>query len=539
MDDDESDSAHTDECDVRPDCQGSNRAEEEEGEESEEADQDVVYIIDSATMREMKQFYERDSDIDICRRRLHESFNHRCTIAWWYKNAVELKRGHHRFNTPSYMTKLHAMFWKAMDYLTLFRFVGFFFVRDIHQWFKEHGQSDDDCELPFELIELGLSQQEQHGCFIQRRRAYTQRRELLFRCRKRWVVERYDVYIHDQGPVFRPLCNTTEETDAGANVSPVSPFFPLYGERKRIIEAKLFEGDANNFATHPEPFLQNKLLPDADIEDVPERLRFDSDNLADLLRSETTHRVNVGARNTERYISTTLNKKGRRAQEAEDEAKSAFQEFMDEDEETAGDTPYARRLETFDRPSLKSMLKPLPANTSLVRGPPPHVLIKPSELQHEYEDRVCNLMGVPHLYYNPYTHTSNKSSLTPSHLRFSGDRMADSVARVEKIFEDLFYELYKRTLGRLDYELFCSKDAEGVAIAKDIEARMKFEPPKKKKRKTSDEKDDTPKEQPPKAAEVKEDEEKKKGDEEEEKMDEDEVVEKKGSKEKEPEKKTH
>jgi hypothetical protein len=456
------------------------RAEQDKMEEKcgDTSEDEAVEVdpLDTPTMLDQKRFYDRDRDIQTCRnRKMAETSRNECSIGWWYKEEFELGRPA-RLNSPQYMKELNRMLWEGQDLLNLFKFVCFYYERDMDVWLRE---SSD--ELPFGLVSLGVKVGDLPGEFVLEKRASSFKSQLRFNCTNERMSERYDFYIYEEGCTFAPLVEKVEGCDRRSTIAPVSPFLSLYADKKDVVEAKVCMMDANFQATHPEPFLFSKVLPDAGLEEIPTEVSYALDDVDPARQSGNLRRMNVATVAAENYI-TRMNRKRRRYVDghsggASDRAMEEWEAFRDrEEEEDEKATLFEERLEVFGRISIKQTLKPLPSSMQISRGPPPTILVRPDELQRPYEDTVCNLMNFPHLFFKPHTSMGGlgKVSLTPSELTFSQRQLEDSISQQQTRFQTIFGELYGRTFGVLDSRLMEEMTPETERIRREITVKMKF-----------------------------------------------------------------
>jgi len=448
---------------------------EDEGSNDDDDDEIITDRLDTPTMLDQKRFYDRDRDVQTCReRKMAETCRNECSIGWWYKNEFELARPA-RLNAPHYMKQITRMMWEGQDYLNLFKFACFYYEKDMSLWLKG-GRSD---ELPFGLVTLGVKLGDLPGEFVLEKRANSFKSELLFNCTNESMAKRYDFYVYEDGATFAPLVEKVEGCDKRATMVAVSPFLTLYADKKDVVEARVSLMDANFQATHPEPFLFSKILPDAGLEEMPQEVTYALDDVDPARQSGNLRRMNVATVAAENYI-TRMNRKRKSYTQgqsggASDKMIDEWESFRDQEEENS--TLFEERQEVFGRISLKQTLKPLPASMQINRGPVPSVLVRPDELQRSYEDTVCNLMNFPHLFFKPHASMTGglgKTSLSPSELIFSQRQLEDSVAQQQARFQVIFGELYKRTFGVLDRLLFEGMGPEGEKITREIVVRMKF-----------------------------------------------------------------
>jgi hypothetical protein len=143
------------------------------------------------------------------------------------------------------------------------------------------------------------------------------------------------------------------------------------------------------------------------------------------------------------------------------------------------------RQAEFPHPSLKESLVEIPSYVEINRGHTPFTLIKPEELALNYEHKVCSLMDFPHLFFRPNGNLVGgggaKSSIKGSgsgngNLLSAQSQLEDSVCKQQEIFEQIFIELYSRTLARMDALLFATKMPEELRyMVPHITVRMKFD----------------------------------------------------------------
>lgn len=517
---------------IDPDCAAGGSSSdgersEADSEEDSEEEEDVVLRIDTASMVDLKRYYDQDGDVQTCRERQQEAARARASVGWWYEYgpcAFELRRLRPA-QEEVWMAAVLDVLWRAQDCLNLFHFVGFYYERDIVGWLMRGAAGGDAPLLPFGLLPLqegGEGEAEIEGEFVRIRRAGAFEWELFFECPSRSRRERYDFYIYSKNATFSPLVLSEEEERAReerlragrgvcrrrrrrgrrgagraeegpADLSVNSPFIDLYRKSWGCEEAQLFAFHANFLATHPEPFLQCKEVPPDPLEDAPDEVRFTLDNVDKVRRENSERRMLAQSTAAKHYIANNLNGgggakgKGKRPYASQDMT-AQWKKFRDGDSEASEseeETPVERWQREFDRPTLKQSLKPLPASMQISRGPPPTILLRPEELRRDKEDAVCNLMNFPHLFFKPHTSIGRggqagalgaKSSLSPADLEFSQRQLRRANALRERTFALLFGELYARTLGRLDRLFFAHLGAEAEFLTDHLVPRLSFEP---------------------------------------------------------------
>lgn len=464
-------------------------------------DTDVIvssYAIDPEEMLRLKQDYDADVEVQTCRERKKiETFRHKCTIAWWYmQDQVQLQTLPY-FDQDDYMRKLQDVLVLAQDYLNLFHFAAFFIVKDMVGWVLRK-----DGTLPFGVVELGINKTDIPGTFRSVRRDGHFERQVIYECTDQCIADRYDFYVFEQGPVFR----TSDRTYGGTttNVVPVSAFNELFDDKRDIVEARVCLGDANFMASHPEGFIYSKPLPDTNIENIPEETRYIENDLAAASQATSLHRANLTSALAGQYVnrfrqqSASLTSRGFGTSIAQD--KLMMQQMFYQHGGCGGGsrvgnemmaTLYHERQAEFMRPTVKESLEELPSYMEVSRGPAPAVLMHPGELQRRYDDKVCQLMNFPHIFFKPHTSGANPSggkgggssvssagtsnNTNAGNLLFAQRQLDDAVVQQQSVYQQIFTELYKRTFALMDQLLFQRLPPEWAPITENITARMLFD----------------------------------------------------------------
>ncbi len=486
-----------DECEsllsLEDDCTDDDEDCEEKDEEPEE--KDAVRRINTQTMRETELFYRCDGDTLLCLRNMQRALPPRWFRVHWWLGDTRL-REHTRLNSLPYQRAHHQLLWRARDYLVLFGFCGFYVERDPVQWFAAVSAAGVTGEalLPYKLIDLGLDDSELKGHYERRRYAnqVVADAELRFRCRSAEQRERYDFFIYkaDWGVLYKPLYDVEEDCDSKSELCVFSPYAPLYLERRRVCRAEVFQSDANATATHPQHALQTQLVPEPEVEDVPERILYAVDSLDRAKQVEATRRVNVTTQSARNFMRRFA-QHGDNEEAAEEDQEPGANDWRGQwdrytrDGERRGDGSNAlmQRMREFGHPTLMDQLTPpLPPTMRIQRAPPPQVLEDPHKLQLAYEEHVCNLQQWPRLFVKPHA-GDHLSKLTPSGLKFARAAKREAWLEHRETMSAMFAELYRRTFGVLDQALFAAQaetqgmTTEKAALLTRVEARLSFEPP--------------------------------------------------------------
>ncbi len=430
--------------------------------DDEEDENAVTYAVDTATLMGLKQFYDKDADIQICRRRkLHATFRPEWSVGLWDEaQEHELQRLGH-LNSERVKRLLRAFLSEAHDYLVLFGFVGYYCVKDMPSWLEQRAeeeyQTECDDELPFGVIRLGLTQQDTYGVFkLVQRQGSTQRR-MVFRCTDEHLARRYEFYVFEQQPNFEPLQQERRLNDPNADLVVLTPFMELYNRRCVIEEARTCLMDANYMASHPESFVVAKPLPEQRTEMLPEEVRYAFDNISMAQQANNLRRIELSTALANGQ-KDALQQSSRR-QPIRGRVGTLSGTGIDA---RGGASLYSERKSVFVRPDMKESLEVLPESMDLARGPPPVTLVSVEELQLRYESELCSLMDFPQCFLRLGQSgggggaTKNKQQESKSGeagLVFAQKQLEEEVEKQQTLFHELFVEAYERTFGALERQL--------------------------------------------------------------------------------------
>lgn len=415
-----------------------------------EDEDDVIYCVDQATLLGLKQFYDKDPDIQVGRRRkLHETFRAQWSVGVWDEaQEREIRRLTHLDNAQC-KKLLRDFMTQAHDYLVLFQFVGYYCVKDMADWLARLAQQQAEEpwremeELPFGVVQLGLNLQDCYGKFQLVQRAGSPRRQLMFACDDEAMAARYNFYVFDQGANFEPLMDARRLTDPNADLVVLTPFMELYNRRCEIEEVRTCLLDAHFQRTHPESFVLVKPLPETPIERLAEPVRWGFDTLAEASQSASARRVELNASVAQEQLVTLqyesrLTARRTPTLQGMSAASSLTQELK------------AR----FGRTDMKETLKVLPESMELARGPEAAPLVNVEELQRRYEAEICSAMDVPQSFLRPTPQPARgnlpgSTDKSVAGAAFDQKELEVEVEKQQGVFQALFAEVYRHSFGQL------------------------------------------------------------------------------------------
>jgi hypothetical protein len=434
-----------------------------------------AYCIDNASMIGLKKFYNAEPTIQTCRKqKLDETFHHKWSIGIWYMKEREI-RPVTLLNTQQYRNLLMNFMSAVNDYMNLFKFVGYYCRKDMHKWIEKHvldekkkNAMDYELELPFGVIDLGFDENSTYGQYWRIRKKSSPNWQIEFECKDEKKKAKYNYYVYDGGATFE-LMKHKSGFGGGGVYSDIlrvnSPFYKLYRTNSLIDEARTCLMDANFQSTHPEAFLVAKSLPDSNIRDVAEDVRYSSDSLSlavqthGIKRTEIATKLASGFRNRINQANYRMNE-----QRADEKAIPIIDA-----------TIHNERKESYVRPDMKESMEVLPELTDINRGHVPISLVNPEEMDDRYEKSVCSIMHFPHFFYDPTsTHGSDRAHLNPEQVTFACDQLYRQVILTQAQFQTLFNIVYIRTFGQLDRNIFGTlmQDESKVGV------RLNFDTPK-------------------------------------------------------------
>ncbi len=419
-------------------------------------DDEVRYRVDHESMLALKQYYDRDSDIQACReRKLYETFRHKWSVGLWLKGEKQLMKVK-LLNTESYQTLLRVFLAQAHDYLTLFQFCGLYCVRDMARWYEEWEEAQETGQaladpLPFGVVELGINRLDCFGHYDLVRPPGSMRRHLEFQCEVEALRLRYDFFVYDAGARFEPLVYQTVPPGCMASdVQVVSAFTQLRYQRRLVHEAGVCLMDANFMSTHPESYVEVGPMPDQKAAELPEDVRYAMDSLSQASTAQSLSRMKQTTALAGQYRDEM-----NRASYARNAQRARAMQL-----DAADATLYNERQTQFGRPNARETLEPLPECMKIARGPAPVSLVDPALLQREYEGEVCTAMHFPYDEMKPHAARQDSkgggrsaSATNPAQQEHAQRQLSDAVVKFETQCQALFGLVYPCSFGHLDRQL--------------------------------------------------------------------------------------
>lgn len=435
-------------------------------------DEEVRYRVDHDTMLQLKQFYDRDVDVQICRRRkLHEVWKHKWEVGLWLKGETQLMKVK-LLNQERYQTLLRKFFAQAHDHLVLFQFVGIYHLRDMEQWYAEFeleqqtGIEQRDA-LPFGVVDLGINRLDQLGHYDLVRPPGSMQRHLEFICECDCMNARYEFFVYDVGAQFEPLIQYTGHPGCVAgDIQVVSPFTQLRYQRSLVHEAQVCQMDANFQRSHTVDYIELSALPETKPSELPEDVRYAMDSLSQATHAQSLERIKQTTAMASHYRDA-LN----RGSYARVERRAARTQMDVRDV-----TVTQERLAQFGRPTARETLEPLPECMKIARGADPDALVDPSTMQQRYDASVCEAMEFPFTEMKPHAaHIGTDGPLraqtvNPAQLEHAQRQLGDCVMKHQNQCSHLFGAVYPRSFGQLD-QRFVSQNLRHP----DLQVRLTFD----------------------------------------------------------------
>lgn len=444
--------------------------------------------IDNSTMWELIQFYYMEDAIDKCRESKIIEFERHCpSIGYWWGDDLQLSVAP-RLSSTAYQSALHNVLWIAQDYLNLFGFVGFYMEKDMGKW--NENKNGKSPLLPFGVIEYEENKELFPGHYSLVRKSTKFGGELEFVCTDESKKRNYNFFVFSRRPKFKLTRRQSDNSQQPFTVGfsstvdtigliPISRFTTLHEQWKRVIEARISVDDAQAMSCRPESFIVAKPLEKVGIDELSERAMY-GDGGGDYGMDDIDSGKQEMALNR---IQTGLNMVSGQRDRLRNNATAGYGRGREREM-----TVYQQRSLLFGRPTMCESLEYLPSSVEINRGPAPRSLIDPEHLEQLYHENVCNVMCYPYIFFKAHSstvHTSDASSSSggskgggmnnTTQLQNAQKTLDSAVLNQEKIFQEIYRELYMRTYAYLDVAALQNSPPEVQPLLEGLCVKLEYD----------------------------------------------------------------
>ena len=447
--------------------------------------------INMPYMLALHTFVHTNLEISSCLEKKHrEMFKTEWFVAWFRDNKEIFRPA--LFRSPQIRHQLEQFFMDMSDMLLIYGFAGYYCIRNMEKWVSTQPDSYLTT-LPFGIIPLRSAivsngtgknrTSSMYGAYAYYTNTYTMQEEIVYECSDDHLSH-YTFRVFNNGakfvPMYDSLAPVSSMTTSYGDLVPVSRFATLYRKKSLIEEAVEDQYDADFMLSHPQTFVTPKHIPDNKISDMSESMCYSADTLSGARHSDTALKQ-FHATESVRWLVAKLNKQSRADKTAEDQ----------------GEATRAKRKKLHGRCDQSDGVHTIAGYVDITQTHQATTLINIAAAQNEFEEDICNVIGLPYIFYRNDSGVTARtagsksggggghSSNNEDHLNFYKNILYEELSHVYTALNRLFDEIYTQTYRAID--VYCLS----VHIEKETE---KKKPKKEKEEKEEDKEKDKEKE---------------------------------------------
>lgn len=411
-------------------------------------------------MMAIKTFVDTNFEISTCLSKKHrEMFKTEWFVAWFRQNKEIFRPS--LFASPHIRQQLEQFFIDMSDMLLVFGFAGYYCVKNLVKWVA----SEPDTylkSLPFGIIPLRSSvtsntgnacsnaYNSMYGTYTYCTNTYTLQEEIVYECSEDHL-NHYTFHVFNNGakfvPMYDSLATVSSMSTSHGDLVPVSPFATLYRKKSLIEEAIEDQYDADFMLSHPQTFVTPRHVPDTKISDMSESVYYSADTLSGARHSDSAMKQ-FHATESVRWLVEKLNKQTQAGRQCEDK----------------GEATRAKRKKLHARCDQSDGVHTIAGYVDITQTHHPTTLINIDTAQNEFEEYVCNVIGLPYIFYRNDSGVTARSAGTKGgggghssnnedHLNYYKNTLYEELSHIHVILNRLFSDIYARTYRRVD--LYC------------------------------------------------------------------------------------
>lgn len=462
-------------------------------------------------MMAIHTFVHTNIEISSCLAKKHrEMFKTPWFVAWFHENEEFFRPA--LFQEGAMRHELEKFLIDMSDMILLYGFAGYYFVKDMAKWI-ERNPDNYLTQLPFGIIPMrssvtnGLETRvgrvtTMYGNYVYYTNTFTMKEQIVFECSDPHLESRYSFGVFNNGAKFVPMYDglapiPTSHSSRGELV-PVSPFAALYRRKSLIEEAIEDMYDANFNLSHPQTFVTPRHIPDSKVTDISESMYYGADTLSNARHNDNAMKQ-LHATHSVRWLVNRLNQQVQGNKPSEDGATRR------------------ERKKAHARPDQSDGIHTIGGYVDITGSHAPSVIVNIDTAQNQYEEEVCNVVGLPYIFYRNDSGITARatggksaggghSATNEEQLNFYKTVLYDEIDAVFAALNRLFAEVYTQTYRHVDIYTLSSHYAYKEQESMKTKAKKEDE---KKKEKKDDDDDNEKKGKKRKHAECEDDDDKK------------------------------
>jgi hypothetical protein len=406
-------------------------------------------------------------------------------MAWFNEQGKEIFKPD-IMNTETFRLQIEKFLIDASLMLDLFKFFGYYIVKDIEKWCEE---CEDEYEntLPFGIIPLYSSSMASYGSYyLINDFPRSMEEKLVFECdasEKNRVNSRYIFKVFNNGAKFTPIFNPTSGDSVYCNsdsmydikvlptacdaysfgngsldseVMPISPFIDLYKQYSKLNEADDYQFDVAFMAARAPLVVAVKPLPETKVDALTEETYFASDDILGAYQTDNVQKQKFALKKAVQF-SNQMKKltNGGSVNLDDDDNLSLYDE---------GTRIRQYKRQKYQRSDLIDAIHILPESMDVIHAYQPQRVIDVELLRRNFEISICDVLKMPYQYIKSLSSggLGGSSSSNQSKSNNSGGGVNESqfsmhekilhkeVKRQQLTFNRIFSRIYAETYSILD-----------------------------------------------------------------------------------------
>lgn len=405
-------------------------------------------------MLALHTFVYTNGEISSCLRKKHrELFKSQWFIAWFHDNKEFFRPA--LFRDPSMRYQLEQFLTDMSDMVLIFGFAGYYYVKNMEKWVSQDPENYLK-ELPFGIIPMRSSvsssystkqnKPSMYGCYVYYTNTYTMKEMIAFECADKHLENHYSFGVFNNGAKFVPmydgLAPLSNSYSSYGDLVPISPFTALYRKKSLIEEAIEDEYDANWSLSHPQTFVTPRHIPDSKGSDISEGMYYGADTLSGARQHDTIAKQLYATQSVKWLVSKLNHQSTGKKEDSMDKIRD-------------------QRRRSHARPDLTDGIHTIAGYVDITQTHSASVVVNIDTAQNQFEEEVCNVIGLPFIFYRNDSGVTARSSgakggggghsaTNEEQLNFYKTILYEEMDNVFDMMNRLFCEVYTLTYRHID-----------------------------------------------------------------------------------------
>lgn len=421
----------------------------------------IRQTINMPYMMAIHTFVYTNPEISTCLAKKHREMFKTPWFVAWFNDSKEFFRPA-IFKSTLIRKQLEQFFKDMSDMILIYGFAGYYCIKNMEKWIL----SDPTrylTTLPFGVIPMRNAsitnngsrqcQTTLYGKYIHYTNTHTMQEMIAFESDDKYLDRFYSFRVFNNGAKFVPMYdgiapvsgayNSGSTTNIGyGDIIPISPFTALYRKKSLIEEAIEDQYDANFVLSHPQTFVTPRHIPDSKVADISESVYYGADTLSGARQTDTAAKQ-LYATQSVRWLVNKLNRQANGVETRPEEATRV------------------KRKKAHGRCDQSDGIHTIAGYVDIVQTHNASVIVNIDTAQNQFEEEVCNVIGLPYIFYRYDSGVTARSSGTKGgggghssnneeQLNFYKTVLYEEMDHIFGILVRLFEEAYEATYHIID-----------------------------------------------------------------------------------------